>query len=320
MQKYDHGNPTDAEQYMLELLNRARADPLKEAMRLGIDLQDGTKKDPQGNPIKPILDTPVAPLPFNSKLMQAAGDFAQWLADTGGTPLHPHIGKDGSDVKGRITDAGYDAILNGLLAAEIIAHDFGATTSGATFAHEGLFLDLSDDDAGHRRYMLQDWDEVGIGGRGNQAVEDFVLNWLAGPKSPNPTVPRPKFILGVVYVGSKGDAYAMGKGLQGVTVMPSQGDRFAITSASGGYAIPMDKLSGPTTVTFEHKGMVKTQTVELGDQSVKVDCYFPGFHYLYVIWTPLDFVVKFADRFWSWFKSWSSRAVNYLLRFIGFPK
>ncbi len=38
---YDHGNPTDFEQLMLELVNRARNDPGVEAARLGIGLNDG---------------------------------------------------------------------------------------------------------------------------------------------------------------------------------------------------------------------------------------------------------------------------------------
>lgn len=38
---FDHGNPSDYEQLMLELINRARAAPGAEAARLGIDLNQG---------------------------------------------------------------------------------------------------------------------------------------------------------------------------------------------------------------------------------------------------------------------------------------
>jgi hypothetical protein len=38
---YSHGEPADHEQLMLELINAARANPLGEASRLGIDLNQG---------------------------------------------------------------------------------------------------------------------------------------------------------------------------------------------------------------------------------------------------------------------------------------
>src|SRR5204863_780704 len=134
MEEYQHGEPTDAEQHMLELLNRARADPLGEAARLGVGLQDGTDRDAAGNPLKPISELPRAPLPFNAKLMAAAGDHAQWLVDTGGGTGDPHVGKDGSTVKQRITQAGYKGKLGDFGAAENIAHDFASTTAGAEYA------------------------------------------------------------------------------------------------------------------------------------------------------------------------------------------
>src|SRR6185436_5686566 len=38
---YDSGNPTAAEQYQLELINRARANPVAEATAFGIGLNEG---------------------------------------------------------------------------------------------------------------------------------------------------------------------------------------------------------------------------------------------------------------------------------------
>jgi hypothetical protein len=67
---YSHGDPTDAEQYLLELINRARSDPPAEANRYGIDLNEGP-------PSKPISPDPVPPLPFNQFLMKAATGQSQ---------------------------------------------------------------------------------------------------------------------------------------------------------------------------------------------------------------------------------------------------
>jgi hypothetical protein len=282
-QLYSHGNPTNAEQLMLELLNRARADPAKEAMRLEINLQTGTKVDARGKPVKPIADAPMAPLPFNSKLMKAAGDHAQWLLQhPDGFGGNVHVGEGGLNLAGRIEQVEYftkGTDKGAPQSGENIAHDFNA---GAAFAHDGLFLDPNPDaDAGHRRTMLGDWDEVGIGGHGNEAVEDFVFNWLAEPEV-NPGLKRPTFILGVVYVQyGGGEAFYPGSGKKGVTVTLSQGDYYAVTSDSGGYAIPVDTVSGKVTVTFDWGAAwgKKTQIVEVNDRNVKVDSYhvFPAF-------------------------------------------
>jgi serralysin len=295
MATYSHGNPTNDEQYLLELLNRARADPLKEAALQGIDLQEGT--------VKPIPSTPGAPLPFNEQLLAAAQDFAQELTETGGTPGDPHTDKNGDGPKKRIQKHGYLGKNNGFLDKENISHDYGnGGAEGAVFAHAGLFLDPGVPDVGHRRAMLGDFDEVGVGARsgpkGGKVVQDFVLNNLVGPNSPNPNTKRPKFILGVVCVGSDGVAYTPGNGIPGVKVTLSQGTWDAKTSASGGYAIPADGLSGAITVTFDRQGVKKTRAVDLKDANVKVDCQFPSL--VGASEGPLGNVIDTSGRFWKW--------------------
>ena len=39
--RYDSGNPTADEQLVLEYINRARANPIAEGQRLGIDIHEG---------------------------------------------------------------------------------------------------------------------------------------------------------------------------------------------------------------------------------------------------------------------------------------
>ena len=63
--EYSHGDPTDYEQLLLELVNEARADPLAEAARLGIDLNEGLAAGRIGAEPKP-------PLAFHPQLIEAA--------------------------------------------------------------------------------------------------------------------------------------------------------------------------------------------------------------------------------------------------------
>src|SRR4051794_36660045 len=64
--------PTDYEQYMLELLNRARSDPSAEAARLGISLNEGLASGT-------ITSTSKQPLAFNANLIDAARNHSTWM-------------------------------------------------------------------------------------------------------------------------------------------------------------------------------------------------------------------------------------------------
>lgn len=80
------------------------------------------------------------------------------------------------------------------------------------------------------------------------------------------------FITGVAYTDSdKNNDYTPGEGAGGVAVKPSTGDWYAVTSSSGGYAIPVAPNSGPVTLTATVDGIVLTKTVTVGSDSVKVD-------------------------------------------------
>src|SRR5262245_55336620 len=57
-QQYSHGDPTPAEQLMLEVINRARANPTAEAARYSIDLNEGLAPGT-------ISAAPKRPLAFN---------------------------------------------------------------------------------------------------------------------------------------------------------------------------------------------------------------------------------------------------------------
>ena len=59
-----------------------------------------------------------------------------------------------------------------------------------------------------------------------------------------------RFLVGTVWIDSNGNGqYDPGEGIGGVRVEPDQGDFFAVTANSGGYAIPIT-AAGDYTVTF----------------------------------------------------------------------
>ena len=66
---------TANEQLFLELVNAARLDPLGEAARQGIDLNEGLAPGT-------IADTPVQALAPNAQVQQAAAEHGQWILAT----------------------------------------------------------------------------------------------------------------------------------------------------------------------------------------------------------------------------------------------
>ena len=89
--------PTALDQYLIELINRARMDPTAEAARLGIDLNQGLS---QGQ----ITAAPKQPLAFDPELTDSARGHAKWMLET---DVFSHTGVNGSDPGDRIEAAGY---------------------------------------------------------------------------------------------------------------------------------------------------------------------------------------------------------------------
>ena len=90
--------PSDYEQYLLELVNRGRANPTAEAARYGIDLNEGLAPGT-------ISSDPKQPLALNLNLIDAARGHSQWMLDN---DVFSHTGAGGSSPGDRMTAAGYD--------------------------------------------------------------------------------------------------------------------------------------------------------------------------------------------------------------------
>src|SRR5512146_3156523 len=89
--------PTANEQLMVELINRARANPAAEASRLGIDLNEGLTAGT-------ISTSPKQPLAINPYLTDGARKHSQWML---ATDTFSHTGANGTDPGDRMTNAGY---------------------------------------------------------------------------------------------------------------------------------------------------------------------------------------------------------------------
>lgn len=267
-QLYVHGDPTNEEQYLLELVNRARLDPAGEAARYGIDLNEGVTG-------KVISADPKQPLVLHSELIDAARVHSQWMLDT---DSFSHTGSNGTNPGDRMRNAGY-TFSGSWTYGENIAWQ-GTTgnldLTAVTFElHQGLFVDEGIAGRGHRvNLMNPNFREVGIGtltglfaasGRDyNSAmiVEDFAAS-DAYPSA---------FLVGVVYEDRDGDGfYSPGEGLSGVTVQPSAGTYYAVTSGSGGFAIPIKGLTGELTVSIDTLSGTIAKRVALTGQNVKLD-------------------------------------------------
>lgn len=222
---YSHGEPTNLEQFMLELINEARAYPSAEAARLGIGLNDGLDANRIGA-------TSKQPLAFHSQLIQAARNHSDWML---GADVFSHTGSGGSTPTERARAVGYP-----FSAAENIAYystqgplDSVEAVAGS---HDGLFKS-----PGHRTNLMEPtYSVIGLGVR-----EGDFKGWNAQMVSQSfseggQSVDSGPFLLGVVFDDKNGnERYDPGEGLEGVRVEPDYGGYSAITSASGGYAVPL---------------------------------------------------------------------------------
>src|SRR3954471_10799616 len=122
--QYSIGNPTPEQQYMLELINRARANGGAEATRLGLSgLQEGPPSI-NGQPFT-IANT-AQPLSWNALLINCAQARAKFLNDNDQffSGISPHT-FGGTDPEQRINAAGY--------AMNLSTEYTGPTTSGGFF-------------------------------------------------------------------------------------------------------------------------------------------------------------------------------------------
>jgi len=260
-QAYSHGNPSNEEQLMLELINASRSGPQDAAANYGIDLNVDL---PPGT----ISNSPKQPLAFNPKLIVAAREHSQWMVDA---QTFSHTGQGGSSSEDRIEDAGYE--LTGSWAQGENLGTSGTSGPFDVLNHIQLIIEdlfLSPD---HRVVTLsENFNEIGIGSlTGNfQGVNTLMVTQKFATSAFTPKY----FLVGVVYEDSNGnDQYDIGEGLQGITITPDKGSYYSVTSESGGFAIPLPHSSGTLSVTASSQELSQSVTKEINmtGENVKLD-------------------------------------------------
>ncbi len=264
--------PTIYEQYMLELINRGRADPNAEAVRYNCDLNEGL---PDGT----ISSDPTQPIAFNVHLIYSAREHSQWMIDN---DTFSHTGEGGSSPGDRITAAGYTWTTYGEnLAFKGTTGMITDVTGWTGELHKNLYVDEGVSGRGHRKNLMgENWREVGVGmvegvftssGTNYNSLmetEDY------GAQGGNP------FITGVVYTDLDRDGfYTPGEGAQYPTVTAvnqSTSQTYAATGwYAGGYSLQVP--AGTYTVTASGGGLSSaiSHTATIGSINVKVD-FVPG--------------------------------------------
>lgn len=246
--------PTAYDQYIVELINRDRADPTGAAERFGIDLNADL---PTGT-ISGAAKQPLAILP---DLNAAAYAHSAWMAATG---AFSHTGEDASTAWERMQDAGWTTNGYSWTAGENIAfasHEVSPRVS-ADGRHEGLFLS-----EGHRKNLMSErFSEVGIGNWFGEADNRHLLTENFGDRGIT-------YLTGVVYVDADGDTfYDPGEGLDGISVSVDGPETAEITTwGSGGYSLALP--SGIYEVTFDGPGLdapvIRSAAIEAAN--VKLD-------------------------------------------------
>lgn len=272
---YSHGDPTPDEQYLLEMINRARANPAEEGLRLATttDAQVlasysywGVNKD--GLPAIFATYPSRPPLAFNAKLIAAA---RKHTADMIAHDFQGHTGSDGSSMDQRIDRELYTGWTG-------IGENVSAYSKSLWYAHCGFIVDWGVASLGHRKNVLNFettvYKEAGFGltyeSNPSTQVGPIVVTEDFG------VIPKTAFLCGVAYVDrNKNNFYDVGEGLSGVTITPKAGNYYSITSTSGGYAIPCFGVSGQVEVTASGGPLgstVITRMVTLnGTDNVKLD-------------------------------------------------
>ncbi len=256
--------PSALEQYVLELINRARADPAAEAARLGIGLNQGLAPGQ-------ISTAAKAPLAMNTWLNDAADTHSAWMI---ATDIFSHTGAGGSTAGQRMASAGYVFAGAWSWGENIALRTGGLTAGNAAALHDQLFVS-----PGHRTNLMSEtFREIGLG------LADGAWDW--GPpwgvltssaltqtfaKSGNGV-----FLLGVAFSDADGDGfYDPGEGLGGVSLsIQNMATRATVTLATwsaGGWQTPL--APGSYEVTFSGGGLAApvTRGVTLGNANAKLD-------------------------------------------------
>ncbi len=258
----DIGNLSGAEQELVELVNRARRDPLAEGNRYGLNLS--------GIPATP----PLAP---SALLAKAALDHNDDMAKN---HYFAHVSPSGVDPAAQIAAAGYVALGSG----QNISVD-GVGPIDPKAHHRRFVIDAGVNPPVHRYNILSvdpsgngaaSWREFGSSYVSNQVGlvgadwDQYVTENFGRAKTDKP------FVTGVAFDDSNNSGeYDAGEGSATVSVTLRAADGTSVvtkTRAAGGFAF---QVNDPGTYTVEFQGgpfvSPTSVSIKVGADNVKVD-------------------------------------------------
>ena len=267
--------PTPQDQYMLELVNRSRADPQAEAdLYLDGNLNEGLSEGQISSDAK-------QPLAFNLNLNTAAKGHSQWMLDNN---IFSHTGANGNKSGDRMRDSGY--IFTGAYGSgeNIAWRGTTGTPNFTTFVeknHENLVRSKS-----HRlTLMSSNLQEVGISSlQGEFTFEGINYNTVMTTQNFAYSGASGPFITGVAYTDAVKDDnfYTVGEGISGIIVTAvntnNSNNIFTTTTwDAGGYSLDVDP-NQTYDVTFSgdlngdgQAGDTVTYQVKVSSENVKLD-------------------------------------------------
>lgn len=273
---YPQPQPSNQEQHLLELINAARANPAAEGQMLAAVVDADILSYYQHYAVSTsqlVSDfngyTAKPPLAFNADLMTSSREQSLDQAANG---YQGHTSSDGTTWDQRINNTGYQWSGAG--------ENVYAMAQDPFFAHVGLMVDWGVPLLEHRVNLLNldpsvpNFREIGISAvpASNPAVGPLVVTEDFGTPADAGTA----YLVGVVYNDANGNgAYDEGEGLAGVTITPDGTSYYAVTTASGGYVIPLPASgSGSLKITASGGPFTadRVQTVNyVAGTNVKVD-------------------------------------------------
>ncbi|MCW0220858.1 MAG: CAP domain-containing protein, partial [Prosthecobacter sp.] len=284
---YSIGEPTDEEQLYLEMINRARANPTAEGVRMATTTDPDVVNALQFHGVDLVLmQSEFAaiqagqPLALNAKLTtMARGHNADMFTHA----FQGHESFNGDHLAERVAAVNYSFSSLGenvfSYADSVFQGHAGFQVDWGSVEGEPPDTDGMQEGRGHRTNIHGDYREVGIGvilgtnTVGSNTVGPQLVTQNFGTPSASSA-----FVTGVAYYDLNGNNfYDLGEGIGGLTVNVAGSSFHAVTANSGGFTVPIPTSSTTRAVTFAGLGLNGGGDVVIsGGKNVKVD-FKPAF-------------------------------------------
>ena len=250
---------TDAEQYLLELINRGRLNPLGEADRYGVGLNEGLDAGT-------ISSGPLQVLAQNDLLSNAAADHSAWMLQTN---TFSHTGRGGSSPGDRMAAADYE-----FTGAWSWRENLAWSGTTGTMDLEGIIEEQYAGlyrSPGHRvNTFASEVTEIGIGQVRGSFTQDGNVYDSSMLTENFATSGGDQFVTGVAYRDADRDAfYSIGEGQGGISF--STGGSQESTAPSGGYSLNVGGLAEVRLTVGQGEVTYAVLDVDLGAGNAKVD-------------------------------------------------